>query len=262
MTAHVRICKAHDRPCTEDEARDEVVCPEGPHVVRAGQWTIGQVADGQIQLAGPALIAARAKGALRSGSRDDAVRHLQALALRDDKLRAALVTWAAEAAIDRALGLVAPAAVPGAPETPDEDEDEAPPATTAARAPRVPAATAHAQRPDRATSDRGLQLVAQTNLRNLMGFTLPDGKELREATGAEIADAAITYADTARGSAVKARWLRLVGEAVPREKKAAWAITEVKLGALYGQAEQEMERLGELLGPRLPGARPALGGGR
>lgn len=263
MTEHARICKRHQRACTVD-ARDRVVCPVGPHTLEEGQWAAGKVQAGQarITLEGEQLVHARAEGALRFASRDraKAIAHLYGLSRTDHRLREALteplVEWACRQAVDRALGKAVP-------ETPPARAPEIAAAEPARRGrPLGSKNKAREPRPDRARSDRGLQLVAQTNLRDLMGEPLASGKRLGDATGAEILEAAEACAHYARGSAVRARYLRLVAIAVPADRPARQVLTEAKLGGLYGQAEREMERLGELLSPRLPGERPAIGGSR
>lgn len=69
----------------------------------------------------------------------------------------------------------------------------------------------------------------------LMMFPLPGGKLLADATGDEVLDVAAAFKAQATDMAVKARWLRLVGQAAGR-RKVGKALTEEKLSILRQEA--------------------------
>lgn len=69
----------------------------------------------------------------------------------------------------------------------------------------------------------------------LMMFPLPGGKLLADATGDEVLDVAAAFEAQAMDMAIKARWLRLVGQAAGR-RKVGKALTEEKLSLLRQEA--------------------------
>lgn len=81
-------------------------------------------------------------------------------------------------------------------------------------------------------SHRVVQLAAGT----LLMFPLPGGKKLGDATREEISEAAGFYEAQAGDMATKARWLRLVAQSVPGEKRAGEALTEKRLRELQEAA--------------------------
>lgn len=79
---------------------------------------------------------------------------------------------------------------------------------------------------------RVVQLAAGT----LLMFPLPGGKKLGEATREEITAGADFYAAQSEDMAVKAKWLRLVAQSVPGEKKAGDVLSEKRLRELQEAA--------------------------
>lgn len=81
-------------------------------------------------------------------------------------------------------------------------------------------------------SHRVVQLAAGT----LLMFPLPGGKKLGEATREEISAAATFYEAQATDMGVKAKWLRLVAQSVPGEKKAGDVLNDRRLRELQEAA--------------------------
>lgn len=99
----------------------------------------------------------------------------------------------------------------------------APPAPAAA----TPRATDLSQ-----SASRVVHLASGT----LTMFPLPGGRPLGEATRDEISAAAGFYETQAGDMATKARWLRLVAQSVPGERKAGEVLTERRLRELQEAA--------------------------
>lgn len=83
-------------------------------------------------------------------------------------------------------------------------------------------------------ANRVVHLAADT----LLAFPLPGGLRLGEATRGEIAEAADFYAAQADDMGTKARWLRLVAQAVPDQKTAGAVLTEKRLRELQDAARE------------------------
>ena len=100
------------------------------------------------------------------------------------------------------------------------------------------------QRPDRAASDRGLELLARNNLAGLLAFTLPGTyKPLGEATRAEVRAASAFYRAHRAGFQKRERWLTLVAAALHDDtKRVRAALSEEDLQNLQARAEREVEK--------------------
>ena len=70
---------------------------------------------------------------------------------------------------------------------------------------------------------------------NLMIFPLPGGKMLGDATRAEVIEAASFYAKQAKNMAHKARWLKLVHDEMPEDKKVNEVFAEANLLEMMGK---------------------------
>jgi hypothetical protein len=94
-------------------------------------------------------------------------------------------------------------------------------------------------RPVDPAGDGGLNAVASTHLSELMGFPLPGGVPLGEARRPEIAATAKAWATSAKTTAFRATWLRLVASALPDDKQQVKTVlTEAKLKALQAKAKR------------------------
>jgi hypothetical protein len=74
--------------------------------------------------------------------------------------------------------------------------------------------------------------LAGGTIASLLDFPLPGGKRLRDATGSEITAAAEFYHSQASDMALKARWLRLVGQSIPHDEVAGKYVTEDELNRI------------------------------
>lgn len=86
-------------------------------------------------------------------------------------------------------------------------------------------------------AERVVKLAAGT----LLMFPLPGGKQLGEATRAEISAAADFYGGQAADMTTKARWLRLVAQSVPDGKRVADVLTDKRLRELQAEARLHAE---------------------
>lgn len=89
------------------------------------------------------------------------------------------------------------------------------------------------------TRREGAARVVQIATAALLAFPLPGGKKLGEATRAEIAEAASFYEAQSQDMGAKARWLRLVAQAVTGRKKAGTCLTEERLRELQDEARRD-----------------------
>lgn len=243
-----RICREHNLTCEEDTQRDVVTCPGGGgHRVRSGQWFTSGGGAGQ-SASGDSLVQQHARQAFLKAKKDRAVARVALMreAEINVHLRNALLMpylhEAAAAAISRVAGVA-----------PEEEQlaprDTAPVRRTTAQAsPRTP----------RSNADRGLQLVGEFNLRNLLAFRLPSGSELSDATREQVLDAAEAFFSKARHGAMRGRWLRLVAELMENDvDRVRQVVSERQLGILYGKAETDIHSLGHALRARAAVTGPA-----
>jgi hypothetical protein len=244
-TAAVRVCTKHNAVAFVDDRRDRVVCPEdGGHRLREGQWTVRTAGEA----GGDALLMAEARRALRAQEdQHAAVEALLAAASINTRLRHALLEDAATRAIARAAGRAVPELI-------------APPAKAARRetVARTPAPPA---RP-RSDGDNGLQLMASSNLRDLLSITIRGGVQLRDAYGSTVLGEADEAAAMARGGAIRARWLRLIAARVPSGRTVGQVLDEGMVQRLHHQAEAELAAVLRSVSKRLTrveGLRAGLG---
>lgn len=105
--------------------------------------------------------------------------------------------------------------------------------------------------PRRPPATRGLELVAFTTLRDLLGEEISPGVALRDATVPQVLDAASTAALQARAGAVRSRWLRLVADRVPDGQRVGQALAEDALQLLHRRAELDLAAVLQGLSRRL-----------
>lgn len=88
--------------------------------------------------------------------------------------------------------------------------------------------------PQPTTQERAAQVraLAAGTVASLYDFPLPGGKPLRDATRADVAQAAQFYGDQARDMAWKSRWLGLVAQSLPEGKKVSEVLTQERLEEL------------------------------
>ena len=91
---------------------------------------------------------------------------------------------------------------------------------------------------DRSLKDGGLHFLAQANA-DLMTFALWGGKPLGKGSREEIQDSANKYYANARTSQVTGRWLALVAQGLPNDKKAGDHFTNERLLELRWEAERD-----------------------
>ena len=228
----VRVCNEHGTPCTED-ARDRVICPAGRHVVRDGKWSVVGSA-----LAGDELVMAEARRHYREQKRDpeSAREALLAAARLNPRLARALLEDAAERAIARAAGIKVAVTL---------SYTSDPPGT-------APRRVAEPARPARSNTDRGLTLMAASNLRNLLGQELtPGGPNLEDADRQAVIEEAISAGGQARRGAIRARWLRLLAARMPMGRTVGQVFREEDVQRIHHQAEADLERVLDGLSKRL-----------
>ncbi|HEX2554249.1 MAG TPA: hypothetical protein VHL98_11135 [Microvirga sp.] len=84
----------------------------------------------------------------------------------------------------------------------------------------------------------GAERVVQLASGTLLMFPLPGGKRLGEATREDITEAAEFYSRQAGDMAVKARWLQLIGQSVPPNRKVQEILTDERLRELQEAARE------------------------
>jgi hypothetical protein len=89
-----------------------------------------------------------------------------------------------------------------------------------------------------ATRVSGAHRVVQLAAGTLLMFPLPGGKKLGEATREEIATAAGFYDEQASDMSAKARWLRLVAQSLPGDRRAGEVLNEKRLRELQAEAHR------------------------
>jgi hypothetical protein len=233
-TAAVRVCVQHDAVAFVDENRDRVICPKGPnggHRLTPSQWTVRTA-----ELGGDALVMEEARRALRDRSdQAGAAEMLIAAARLKPRLLSALLDDAAGRAIARASGRSIP-------------EQLGP-----ARVARHTAVERERPTPRgaRSDTDRGLELMAASNLRDLLGQEILPGVVLRDAQGDQVLTAADAAAADARAGAVRSRWLRLIAARLPSVRRVGQVFDEGTVQRLHHQAAAELQAILQGLSKRL-----------
>jgi hypothetical protein len=82
----------------------------------------------------------------------------------------------------------------------------------------------------------GAHRVVQLASGTLLMFPLPGGKPLGQATREEITAAAERYGSQSKDMGEKARWLQLIAQSIPANKKAGEVLTEKRLRELQKEA--------------------------
>lgn len=85
-------------------------------------------------------------------------------------------------------------------------------------------------------ANKRIEALARGTAASLMLFQLQNGKQLGDATRAEVADAAGQYETQAMNLGFKARWLRLIAQSVPDGQTVAEALTDERLIELQAEA--------------------------
>lgn len=89
------------------------------------------------------------------------------------------------------------------------------------------------------TQVTGAHRVVQLAAGTLLMFPLPGGKKLGDATRDEITTAASFYESQSGDMAQKARWLQLVAQSIPANKKAGEVLNEKRLRELQKEARAD-----------------------
>jgi hypothetical protein len=240
--AAVRVCRTHGSTCVE--RGDVVICPSGGgHSLFEGQWTTAARRSSLVpaprfemsaaNLEGADLVAQRAREAWLRAHRETrtAIAELVSEARANPRIMAALLepyieTAAAEAIHQAASGRPMPVTTlsPAVPKP-------------------APALRAAGGNPDRALSDGGLELLAGSNVRNLLSFVLPDGQVLGSATGRVVGDAAIKLGVRVAAAAVHARWLSLIARRMGAAGVVGDVFTEASLHVLLSRAANDVARV-------------------
>lgn len=94
--------------------------------------------------------------------------------------------------------------------------------------------------PQPTTQERSAQVAALASgtAQTLLDFALPGGKLLRNATRAEVAEAASFYAKQARDMSWKSRWLDHVAQSLPDGKRVADVLSPERLEELRQEITQ------------------------
>lgn len=91
--------------------------------------------------------------------------------------------------------------------------------------------------PSAAAGRRRVKVAAAVNRMSLMNFLLPGGKRLGDATGAEVAAAAVFFLKQGRDMMVKGRWCHAIAQAVAPNKVVRRVLDDARLQALRETAE-------------------------